>query len=83
MRSAVFTGALVCAVMACSRSSAQQAKRPAQADVVATVGSTPITLAEVDDKAMQMPVANFAYNAGGWRVERHPRFVAGSGSVGI
>jgi hypothetical protein len=23
----------------------------------------------------QMVVANFAYNAGGWRVERHPRFV--------
>src|SRR5687768_3662662 len=24
----------------------------------------------------QMVVANFAYNAGGWRVERHPRFLA-------
>jgi hypothetical protein len=30
-----------------------------------------------------MVVANFAYNAGGWRVEKHPRFVAGPGSVGM
>ncbi|HSA81976.1 MAG TPA: VCBS repeat-containing protein, partial [Geminicoccaceae bacterium] len=27
-------------------------------------------------QAPQMVVANFAYNAGGWRVERHPRFLA-------
>jgi hypothetical protein len=27
-------------------------------------------------RAPQMVVANFAYNAGGWRVERHPRFLA-------
>jgi hypothetical protein len=26
--------------------------------------------------APQMVVANFGYNAGGWRVERHPRFMA-------
>jgi hypothetical protein len=26
--------------------------------------------------APQLVVANFAYNAGGWRVERHPRFLA-------
>ncbi|WP_208870674.1 FG-GAP-like repeat-containing protein [Streptomyces aquilus] len=25
---------------------------------------------------MAMPIANFAYNAGGWRVEKHPRFLA-------
>src|SRR6266542_2909806 len=43
----------------CSRTAAQQAKRPAQNDVVATVGSTPITLAMVDDRAMQLPVSNF------------------------
>ena len=30
----------------------------------------------------QLAVGNFGYNAGGWRVERHPRFLAGSGSVG-
>jgi kumamolisin len=29
-----------------------------------------------------MAVANFAYDAGGWRVERHPRFVAATGSIG-
>jgi hypothetical protein len=33
-------------------------------------------------QAPQMVVANFAYNAGGWRVEKHPRFVAGPGAVG-
>jgi hypothetical protein len=27
-------------------------------------------------QAPQMVVDNFAYNAGGWRVERHPRFLA-------
>jgi Pro-kumamolisin, activation domain/FG-GAP-like repeat len=27
-------------------------------------------------------LANFGYDAGGWRVERHPRFVAGPGSIG-
>ena len=29
-----------------------------------------------------LAVDNFAYNAGNWRVERHPRFVAGMGSIG-
>lgn len=48
---AVFTG--------CSPTSAQQAKRPAASDVVATVGAASITLAEVDDKALEQPVANF------------------------
>ena len=43
---------------ACS-TAAQQAKQPAPADVVATVGSTKITLAEVDAKALGQPVANF------------------------
>jgi hypothetical protein len=27
-------------------------------------------------------LANFGYDAGGWRVERHPRFVAGPGAIG-
>jgi hypothetical protein len=27
-------------------------------------------------QAARMVVGNFAYNAGGWRVERHPRFLA-------
>jgi hypothetical protein len=52
----------LCAVLvvltACS-SSAQQARRPAPSDVVATVGSQAITLAEVDDKALEAPTSNF------------------------
>jgi protein-disulfide isomerase len=44
---------------ACS-SSAQQAKRQATGDVVATVGGTPITLAEVDEKALDAPTSNFS-----------------------
>ena len=39
---------------ACS-TSAQQARRPAQSDVVAMVGTSAITLAEVDDKALEQP----------------------------
>ncbi len=27
-------------------------------------------------QGLQLPVANFGYNAGGWRVDRHPRFLA-------
>ena len=50
--------AALLAFAACS-SSAQQARRPTQNEVVATVGSTSITLAEVDDKALEQPVANF------------------------
>src|SRR5712692_941540 len=38
---------------ACSSTSAQQPRRPAPTEVVATVGSTSITLAEVDDKALE------------------------------
>jgi hypothetical protein len=51
--------ALLVLFTACSSGSAQQAKRPAPTDVVATVGSTSIMLAEVDDKAMQQTTANF------------------------
>jgi protein-disulfide isomerase len=43
---------------ACS-SSAQSARRPAAADVVATVGSTKITLAEVDDRALRQSAGGF------------------------
>ena len=45
-------------VAACS-SSAQAPRQPAPTDVVATVGSTSITMAEVDDKALQQPASNF------------------------
>ena len=47
-------GAFVLLVGACS-SSAQQARTPAPSDVVATVGSASITLATVDDKALEQP----------------------------
>jgi hypothetical protein len=33
-------------------------------------------------KPLTKVVDNFAYTAGGWRVEKHPRFLAGRGSVG-
>jgi protein-disulfide isomerase len=44
---------------ACSSSSAQPAKRQAATDVVATVGATSITLAEVDDKALELSTSSF------------------------
>jgi protein-disulfide isomerase len=43
---------------ACS-SAAQPARMQLPGDVVATVGSTSITLAQVDEKALQMPVSSF------------------------
>ena len=43
----------------CAQSSAQQPRTPAPNEVVATVGSTSITLAQVDEKALQQPTANF------------------------
>jgi len=43
---------------ACS-SSAQSARQPAPTDVVATVGSVSITLADVDQKALQQPASSF------------------------
>jgi len=39
---------------ACS-TAAQPARRPVPTDIVATVGSTPIMLSEVDDKALEQP----------------------------
>ena len=50
---------LIAALTACSPSAAQQAKRPAPNETVATVGDSAITLAEVDDKALEQPVSNF------------------------
>jgi protein-disulfide isomerase len=40
---------------ACSSTSAQQTRRLAPTEVVATVGTSEITLAEVDDKALEQP----------------------------
>jgi protein-disulfide isomerase len=60
MRSLSFSGAAVIALLtACSSTSAQPSKRLMPTDVVATVGSASITLAEVDDKALQQSVSNF------------------------
>ncbi len=47
---------------ACSATNAQQgtaAKQPAAADVVAMVGTVPVTLEEVDARALQEPVTSF------------------------
>ncbi len=57
MKTLMLCAALV-AFAACS-SSAQQARRPTPNDVVATVGSASITLAEVDDKALEQPAGGF------------------------
>jgi protein-disulfide isomerase len=57
MKSAQFV-VITLLLTACS-TSAQPAKRQAASDVVATVGSTSITLGEVDDKALQQPTSNF------------------------
>ena len=46
------------ALTACS-TSAQSARQPLPTDVVATVGSRSITLADVDVKALQQPASNF------------------------
>jgi protein-disulfide isomerase len=53
------TCALVLLLAGCGPSSAQQPRPPAPGDVVATVGSTSITLAQVDEKALQQSTANF------------------------
>jgi len=58
MKTLTLCAALV-ALTACS-SSAQQARRPSQNDVVATLGTQSITLAEVDEKALEAPVSNFS-----------------------
>ena len=51
--------ALIAVVTACSQTSAQQTRRPAPDEVVGTVGGSPITLADVDDKAMDQSTSSF------------------------
>src|SRR5580765_1421072 len=51
--------ALVGVLTACSQTSAQQARRQLPSETVATVGGAPITLAEVDDKALDQPASAF------------------------
>jgi protein-disulfide isomerase len=45
--------------MACSTSAQPAARQQTAADVVATVGTTSITLSEVDEKALQQPAGTF------------------------
>jgi len=51
--------ALLAVLTSCSQTSAQQARRQLPAEAVATVGGTPITLGEVDDKALEQPASAF------------------------
>jgi protein-disulfide isomerase len=51
--------ALLGVLTACSQTSAQQARRQLPSETVATVGGAPITLAEVDDKALDQPASAF------------------------
>ncbi len=46
-------------VAACSKTDAQQTMLPNQSEVVATVGTSQVTLAEVDTRALQEPVSSF------------------------
>jgi SurA-like protein len=50
---------LIGVLTACSQPSAQQARRLAPTETVATVDGSAITLAEVDDKALEQPASNF------------------------
>src|SRR5437867_1249341 len=51
--------ALLVLVVACSSTSAQQTRKQGPNDVVATVGSVSITLAQVDEKALRLPADSF------------------------
>jgi hypothetical protein len=50
---------LLAALTACSPSAAQQTRRIAPSETVATVDGVAITLGEVDDQALEQPVSNF------------------------
>ena len=54
-----FFVATLLVLAACSSSAQQTVRTPLPTDVVATVGSGSITLAQVDEKAMQQPVSSF------------------------
>ena len=50
---------LIGVLTACSHPSAQQARRLGPTETVATVDGVAITLADVDDKALEQPASNF------------------------
>ena len=54
-----FVAASVLLLTACSSSSAQQSRAQGPAEVVAVVGSKSITLAQVDERALQQPASDF------------------------
>jgi protein-disulfide isomerase len=58
MRIHTSLAAVVVLCTACS-SSAQPARQPGPADVAATIGGQPITVAELDEQALQHPVSAF------------------------
>jgi len=58
--SRVVSAAAALAVFAACSSGAAQPRTQAPADVVATVGPASITLAQVDERAMQQPASNFS-----------------------
>jgi protein-disulfide isomerase len=57
VRWAIYAASTLTVIAACS-TSAQPARRMAPNEVVATVGTASITLAEVDDKALEQPAPN-------------------------
>ena len=57
--STALSSAILVLLTGCASSSAQQPRMPAPNEVVATVGSTSITLAQVDEKALQQSTGNF------------------------
>ena len=54
----MFGGIGVCVLAACS-TEAQSSRQPAPSDVVATVGRTTITMADVDERALKQAAGNF------------------------
>src|SRR6185503_7894803 len=58
MRHAKFVGLGFFLVTACSSAAQQSTPQPAPTDVVATVGSSSITLSEVDERALQQPASD-------------------------
>jgi protein-disulfide isomerase len=57
--SAAAGAAVVMLLTGCSQPAAQQARTQAPDEVVATVGAVSITLAQVDERALQQPTGNF------------------------
>ncbi len=55
----VLLGVAVLMLGGCSNTEAQQQRQPAASDVVAKVGAVSITLAQVDERALDQPVTNF------------------------